>query len=258
MLLWIAGAIFTRSLSRNRGGDLIFRKGDLDSESLNQRLHRIQEQVAQAAARVGRNPCEVELVAVSKYASPDAVREAVEEGVRCFGEGKVQDALPKMAELAPLALTWHFIGHLQTNKVKRVVGHFALIHSVDSWRLAEVIDEEARSRGLVQPILVQVNTSGESSKFGMSPDEAPAVIERMVRELPGLEVQGLMTMAPRGADPEVTRSCFRLCRALLVSLETRLPVGHSFHHLSMGMTQDFTVAVEEGATLIRVGSGLFR
>jgi hypothetical protein len=230
----------------------------LGSETLSQRHHRIVEQVAQAAARAGRDPSRVALVAVTKHASSEAMKAALALGVHRFGESKVQDALPKMAELAPLAPEWHFIGHLQTNKVKRVVGAFSLIHSVDTWRLAEAINEEAISRGRVQPILVQVNTSGEPSKYGMSPEEAPAVIERMARELPGVEVQGLMTMAPRTEDPEDARWCFRTCREMLERLSLTLPKGHRFNQLSMGMTQDFTVAVEEGATLIRVGSGLFR
>jgi pyridoxal phosphate enzyme (YggS family) len=198
------------------------------------------------------------LVAVTKHASPEAMRAVWALGVHRFGESKVQDALTKIAELAPLAPEWHFIGHLQTNKVKRVVGAFALVHSVDSWRLAEAIDEEAVSRGLVQPILVQVNTSGETSKYGVSPEEAPEVIGQMVRDLRGVEVRGLMTMAPRSEDPEDARWCFRRCRELQESLASSLPNGRRVNQLSMGMSQDFTVAVEEGATLIRIGSGLFR
>ncbi|MEB3328132.1 MAG: YggS family pyridoxal phosphate-dependent enzyme [Candidatus Sericytochromatia bacterium] len=237
--------------------ELDFGKGDLGSETLNQRHHRVVKQVAEAAARAGRDPSRVALVAVTKHASLEAMRAVVALGLHRFGESKVQDALPKMAELAPLAPEWHFIGHLQTNKVKRVVGAFSLIHSVDSWRLAEAISDEGCSRGLVQPILVQVNTSGEPSKHGLSPEEAPVVIERMARELPGVEVRGLMTMAPRSDDPEEARGCFRKCRELLEQLATTLPRGHRLDQLSMGMSQDYTVAVEEGATLIRVGSGLF-
>ncbi|MEB3221657.1 MAG: YggS family pyridoxal phosphate-dependent enzyme [Candidatus Sericytochromatia bacterium] len=230
----------------------------MSSETLNQRHRRIVEAAADAASRAGRDPSRVELVAVTKHASPEALTAAHALGIRRFGESRIQDALPKMAELAPLAPEWHFIGHLQTNKVKRVVGAFSLIHSVDSWRLAEVIHDEATARNLVQAVLIQVNTSGEASKFGISPEEAPAVIGQMARDLRGVELRGLMTMAPRSDDPEDARRSFRRCRELLSRLAGVLPEGHRFDQLSMGMTQDYTVAVEEGATLIRIGSGLFR
>ncbi len=213
--------------------------------------------VSDAACRAGRSPESIRLVAVTKYVSTDKMVEAYAAGIREFGESKLQDALPKLTSLSHLAPRWHFIGHLQTNKVKRVVGAFELVHSVDSWKLAEALSREAAPRRLVQPILIQVNTSGETSKYGMTPEEVPAAIGRIARELPGVVVQGLMTMAPHAADPEVARPCFRKLRTLRDSINAELPLDARMEHLSMGMTQDFTVAIEEGATLIRIGSGLF-
>lgn len=208
------------------------------------------DRVADAALKVGRSPESITLVAITKYVDVARMNEVYDLGVRDFGESRVQDAVRKLDELSSPSLRWHFIGHLQTNKVKRVVGDF-LIHSVDSWKLAEALHDEAAARGLVQPILVQVNTSGEPSKYGFTPDETPTVVERIVRELPSLSLRGLMTMAPKSDDPEVVRPFFRRLR------ELRDAIGPPLEHLSMGMSQDFPIAVEEGATLIRIGSALF-
>lgn len=221
------------------------------------RYRRILARVSDAALKAGRSPESIRLIAVTKHATTEMMAEAYAAGIREFGENKLQDALPKLASLSYLAPRWHFIGHLQTNKVKRVVGAFELVHSVDSWRLAEALSREAVARGLAQPILVQVNTSGETSKYGMAPEEVPAAIGRIARELPGVVVQGLMTMAPHAPDPEVARPCFRKLRELRDACNEDLPADARMEHLSMGMTQDFTVAIEEGATLIRIGSGLF-
>jgi pyridoxal phosphate enzyme (YggS family) len=229
----------------------------LENSSIADRFHRIMASVSDAAHRAGRSPESVRLVAVTKYATPDRMAEAHAAGIREFGENKVQDAVSKLAALAHLAPRWHFIGHLQTNKVKRVVGAFELIHSVDTWKLAEALSREAVARRLVQPVLIQVDTSGETSKYGMAPEEVPEAIGRIARELPGVEVQGLMTMAPHAAPEEVARSCFRELRELRDACNEGLPGNARMEHLSMGMTQDFTVAIEEGATLIRIGSGLF-
>ena len=229
----------------------------MESTSIADRYRRTLERVADAAQRVGRSPESIRLVAVTKHATPQSMTEAYAAGIRDFGESKVQDALPKLTSLSHLAPRWHFIGHLQTNKVKRVVGAFGLIHSCDSWRLAEALSREAVARRLVQPILIQVDTSGETSKYGMIPEEVPGAIGRIARELPGVVVQGLMTMAPHAADPEVARPCFRKLRELRDACNEELPPDARLEHLSMGMTQDFMVAVEEGATLIRIGSGLF-
>lgn len=208
------------------------------------------DRVADSARKVGRSPESITLVAITKYVDVDRMAEAYDLGLRDFGESRVMDAVRKRDELSSLSLKWHFIGHLQTNKVKRVVGDF-LIHSVDSWKLAEALHREATARDLVQPILVQVNTSGEPSKYGFSPDETPTMVARIVRELPSLSLCGLMTMAPRSEDPEAVRPFFRRLR------ELRDAIGPPLEHLSMGMSQDFPIAVEEGATLIRIGSALF-
>ena len=232
-------------------------KGGLKSTAVVANLRGTMERVVDAAERVHRSPESVRLVAVTKHASLAQMVEAHGLGVRDFGENKVQDALSKLPQLAHLAARWHFIGHLQTNKVKRVVGTFALIHSVDSERLAEALSLEATSRGLVQPILIQVNASGEPSKYGMAPGEVLEAVGRIVRDLPGVEVQGLMTMAPYDPSPEAARPCFRRLRELRDACNSTLPPGARIEHLSMGMTQDYPVAIEEGATMIRIGSGLF-
>jgi hypothetical protein len=244
--------IFRGNFTRVEGLD-----SELESRSLADRYQRIRSLVAEAAHKAGRSPESIRLVAVSKYVPASSVREAHALGIQDFGESRVQDALPKRDELSDLDVRWHFIGHLQTNKVSRVVGDFLLIHSVDSWRLAEALDSEARARGVVQSILLQVNTSGESSKYGTSPEDAPALLERVLQALPHLRVEGLMTMAPRAATAEASRPFFRRLRELRDALNERLPADRRLEQLSMGMSQDFTVAVEEGATLIRIGSGLF-
>lgn len=197
----------------------------------------------------------MKLVAITKYVDVARMQEAYALGIRDFGESRIQEALPKRAVLSKPDLRWHFIGHLQTNKVKRVVEDFLLIHSVDSFKVAEALSREAAARGLVQPILVQVNTSEEPSKFGFSPETAPTEVWRIVRELPGVSVRGLMTMAPRVEDPEAARPYFRRLRELRDMLENQGLDG--LEHLSMGMSHDFAVAVEEGSTLIRIGSALF-
>jgi pyridoxal phosphate enzyme (YggS family) len=229
----------------------------LESTSLVDRYHQIQARVAAAAQRMGRRPESVTLVAVSKKVAACYLEEAFKLGIRTFGEGTVQEASGKQAKLTSLPIHWHFIGHLQTNKIKRVVGHFSLIHSVDSWRLAEAISDEAIAQGLVQSILIQLNISGETSKYGLTPEDAPAFIERAARELPGVSVKGLMTLAPSTEDVETVRSCFRLLKELRDAIILSNPDAYSLEHLSMGMTQDYSVAVEEGATLIRIGNGLF-
>ena len=229
---------------------------DLESTSLDARYRQVKARVAAACHKVGRSVESVRLVAVTKYVSAETMAEAYGLGMRDFGESRIQEVLPKRAQLSNLALRWHFIGHLQTNKVKRVVGDFLLIHSVDSWRLAEALSREAESRGLVQPILVQVNTSGEPSKFGTAPDATPELIARIASELPGVQLQGLMTMAPHAEDAEAARPYFRKLRELRDEIQAQQK-GVSLTELSMGMSGDYPVAVEEGATIIRIGTGLF-
>ena len=213
--------------------------------------------VTASAARVGRSPEDVTLVAVTKGVDVSRMKQAYDLGIREFGESRIQEVLPKRSELSNPSLRWHFIGHLQTNKVKRVVGDFLLIHSVDSFRLAEALNREAVALGQVQPILLQVNVSGETSKHGIAPDETPVFVERVTRELPGLQVKGFMTMAPYHPEMEAARPHFRRLRELRDDIAKSAPEGVTLDHLSMGMSQDYPVAIEEGATLIRIGSALF-
>lgn len=218
------------------------------------KLRTVTDRIARAAERSGRSPQAVTLVAVTKTRSLDELEATLDLGIRDFGESRIQEAMPKMEALAGRGARWHLIGHLQTNKVKRAVGAFELIHGVESWALAEAISEAATSRGLIQPVLVQVNVAGEASKYGIAPSEASAFVRRIATELPGLRVEGLMTMAPRSADPEKSRSPFRTLRELRDTLATpECPLAL----LSMGTSQDYGVAVEEGATHVRVGTELF-
>jgi len=223
----------------------------LEISSLAARYEGILANVKDATKKSGRSPESVLLVGVTKNVAADRLAEAYHLGIQDFGENRVQEWLPKAATLEKLSPRWHFIGHLQSNKVKKVVGACVLVHSVDSWHLAHALDEEARSRGLVQPVLLQVNITGEATKHGIIPADVPAVLGRIQQDLPGVQVQGFMTMAPHANDPEAARPTFRYLRELRDATSPALP------HLSMGMSGDYTVAVEEGATLIRVGSALF-
>lgn len=218
------------------------------------KLRLIHERVVRAAERSGRPSQAVTLVAVTKTRSLDEVEAALALGLTDLGESRIQEAIPKMEALAGTGARWHLIGHLQTNKVKRAVGAFSLIHGVESWALAEAISGTAAARGQVQPVLVQVNVSREASKYGISPSEAQAFVRRVATELPGLRVEGLMTMAPRTSDPENSRTPFRQLRELRDTLATP---EHPLPTLSMGTSQDYGVAVEEGATHIRIGTELF-
>jgi len=213
------------------------------------RIEAVRLQIAAACQRSGRSPEEVTVVAVTKGFPPEAVREAAAAGLSQFGENRVQEAqskLPLLADLAPRP-TWHMIGHLQTNKVKTVLSLFDIIQSVDSLHLAQEISRRAPQSVRV-PVLLEVNVAGEAAKYGFSPDELPAMAEQ-VRTLPGLDVRGLMTVAPMVADPQEARPVFRRLRSLAESLDLR--------ELSMGMSDDFEVAVEEGATIVRVGRAIF-
>jgi len=214
-----------------------------------ERLQAVRLRIADACARTGRSPDEVTLVAVTKGFPPEAVREAAAAGVRHFGENRIQEAqakLPALGDLSPKP-TWHMVGHLQTNKVKTALNLFDIIQSVDSFHLAEAINRRAPQPDRV-PVLLEVNVAAEPAKYGFSPDELPSQAEA-IRRLPGLDVRGLMTVAPMTDDREQLRPIFRRLRQLAQSLQ--LP------ELSMGMTDDFETAVEEGATIVRVGRAIF-
>jgi pyridoxal phosphate enzyme (YggS family) len=217
------------------------------------RYEAVCRHVADAADVFGRRPDKVTIVAVTKTVSIEEIRHAYSLGIRDFGENRVQEFLGKYG-LFPEA-RWHFIGSLQTNKVKDVVGRVFLIHSVDSLKLLSAIDRKAAEFGVIQPVLLQVNVSGEASKHGMRPvDVADVLVEAMRME--NVEVRGLMTMAPFGR-PEDARPVFSALRELAGSLGEMRADGVELEQLSMGMTNDYRVAVEEGATIVRVGRALF-
>lgn len=215
----------------------------------------IEEKVEKACLRAGRKREDVTLIAVSKTKPVSMIHELLPLGVRDFGENKVQE-LTEKEELLPKDIRWHMIGHLQRNKVKYVVGKACMIHSVDSLRLAEEISKEALKKQISVPILVEVNVAGEESKFGISVQEAPFLVEQICR-LPGIEVKGLMTIAPYVEDPEENRIVFRNLRKLSVDIGGKNFDNVTMDILSMGMTGDYEVAIEEGATHVRVGTGIF-
>jgi pyridoxal phosphate enzyme (YggS family) len=219
-------------------------------------LKSILARIHQAARKSGRPPESVQLVAVSKTKSQDSIREARKAGQLIFGENKVQEAREKIEALGTEDYHWHFIGHLQKNKVKYIVGLFECIHSVDSVELAELIHKHSLIEDRVTPILIQVNVSGETSKFGIPPDQLEDLL-RAVAGFKGVKVQGLMTIPPFDPDPETTRPCFSLLRQLRDDMEKRAIPNIKMKELSMGMSHDFEVAIEEGATLVRVGTAIF-
>jgi pyridoxal phosphate enzyme (YggS family) len=223
-------------------------------QELEQRYRLIKERIAAAALRVGRDPAQVQLVAVSKTHPASMIAACRSLGQRVFGESYAQEALDKLDALADLDIEWHFIGRLQTNKAKFCVGRFSLIHGVDSVKLAQTLHKLAQAKNLQQRVLLQVNVGSEPQKSGVSLDQADELVEAVLA-LPNLSLDGLMCLPPFDLDPEATRPYFKGLSALKQRLETRcaLPLTH----LSMGMSGDFEQAVEEGATLVRVGSALF-
>ena len=223
--------------------------------SISENLHEINDRILQACARADRNPDEVTLIAVSKTKPLSALSEAYEEGARDFGENKVQEICEKYPEM-PKDARFHMIGHLQTNKVTQVIDKVVLIHSVDSVHLAEKIEKEAAKRQITADILLEVNVAREESKFGLMFEEVVPALE-MIREFPHIRVKGLMTIAPNVEVPEENRKYFRKLYQLYVDIKSKNIDNGTMTALSMGMTGDFEVAVEEGATMIRVGTGIF-
>jgi pyridoxal phosphate enzyme (YggS family) len=221
--------------------------------ALTARLEAVRERIRRACARSGRPPDEVSLLPVSKTVDPERIREAVAAGLTVFGESRVQEARQKIP-LCPGHLAWHFVGHLQTNKVREAVRLFAMIHAVDSTRLLETVDAACRAAGRVLPVLLEVNVSGEGSKFGLAPEAVPEAL-RAARGLFGVEVLGLMTIPPLAEDTEHARPHFRRLRELRD--RCRSETGVALPELSMGMSHDFEIAVEEGATWVRLGTALF-
>jgi len=221
--------------------------------SIAENLERVREQIAGAAAKVGRAAGEIELVAIAKTHSADKVREAIEAGQTLFGESRVQEARAKIPEL-PSNLRWHFVGHLQKNKIRHALPLFEMIHSADSLGLAQEINRIAEEQGMHPRVLLEVNVAGEGSKFGFSPDKLRDQMESLLA-LPRLSILGLMTIPPLSKEAEASRKYFVQLRELRDRLQTEFHVDLA--QLSMGMTEDFVVAVEEGATLVRVGTAIF-
>jgi pyridoxal phosphate enzyme (YggS family) len=222
---------------------------------ISENLARVRERIETAALRCGRDPLKVRLVVVSKTVVAERVRQAIEAGVKILGENYVQEAQKKI-EVLGHNVAWHFIGHLQTNKAKAAVRLFDLIHSVDSVNLAQELNKQAQEQGKVLPVLLQVNLSGETTKFGTREKQISEIIEKL-SAMEGLLVKGLMTMPPYFEDPEASRPYYVELRKLSESLAQQKLSRILIEELSMGMSNDFEVAVEEGATLVRIGTAIF-
>ncbi len=220
---------------------------------LSERISSIFKKITNAALRVGRNPESIKLIAVTKGQPIEKIIEAADLGLRIFGENRVQEAREKIAQIKGFNLQWHMIGHLQTNKVKEAVRIFTLIHSLDSEKLAIKIDNEAKKIDKIQRVLIEVKLSEEDSKFGIKEEELENFIDAIVN-LKHLKIEGLMTMPPYFENPEDVRPYFRRLRQLRDTLSEKYPF---LRELSMGMSHDFEIAIEEGATMVRIGTALF-
>ena len=222
---------------------------------LKENLYQVQENMKEACRRSGRAESDVTLIAVSKTKPLPMLEEVYSLGIRDFGENKVQELVDK-AEQLPDDIRWHMIGHLQRNKVKYIVDKVYMIHSVDSLRLAEEISKEAVKRGIIVNILIEVNVAGEESKFGVTPEDSPGLVEE-ISHLPGMLVRGLMTIAPFVENAEDNRIFFSALKKLYVDITNKNIDNVRMDYLSMGMTGDYEVAIEEGASFVRVGTGIF-
>lgn len=222
---------------------------------LAENLKEVEENIQKACDKAGRKREEVTLIAVSKTKPVSMLSEIYDCNVRDFGENKVQEICEKREQL-PSDIRWHMIGHLQRNKVKYIVSDVTLIHSVDTYRLAEEINIQAKKVKRIVPILIEVNIAGEDSKFGIRPEETRQLIEE-ISKLDNIQIKGLMTIAPFVEDPEENRPYFKKIKELSVDIAKENIDNVSMDVLSMGMTGDYTVAIEEGATMVRVGTGIF-
>ena len=222
---------------------------------LKENLANVEKNIEQACKNAGRSRDEVTLIAVSKTKPVEMLQEIYDENIRDFGENKVQELCSKMEQL-PSDIRWHMIGHLQRNKVKYIVGKVELIHSVDTYRLAEEINIQAKKQNVIVPILVEVNIAHEESKFGISAEDAILLVEE-ISKLENIRIKGLMTIAPYVENPEDNRLYFRKIKHLSVDITNKNIDNVFMEILSMGMTGDYMVAIEEGATMVRVGTGIF-
>ncbi len=223
---------------------------------LEDNIARVRERIGAACIRAGRRPEDVKLVAVSKTVSPDRIRQAYEAGLRDFGENRVQEAEAKRPALSDLTITWHFVGHLQTNKAKPARELFHWVHSIDSLRLAQKLDQAAVCSGERLPVLLQIKLGDEATKFGAQEDEVLKMAEQ-VSQLSTLELRGLMVLPPFFENPEDARPFFRRLRELAKTIDSAHLLNASLRDLSMGMSHDFEVAIEEGSTIVRVGTAIF-
>ena len=224
-------------------------------EFIKQNLAEVEEKICAACKRAGRDRKEVTLIAVSKTKPVEMLEACMEEGITVFGENKVQELCEKY-EVLPKDLHWHMIGHLQRNKVKYITDKVELIHSVDSLRLAQAISDDAVKKGVNVDILIEVNVGEEDSKFGLKTEETESLVCE-ISALPNVFIKGLMTIAPYTEVPEDNRTIFRTLKQLSVDIERKNIDNVSMNVLSMGMTGDYEVAIEEGATMVRVGTGIF-
>ena len=224
---------------------------------IKENLKQVEDNIVAACQRAGRDPREVTLIAVSKTKPVSMIEEAIDYGIKDFGENKVQEMCDKIEKI-PNKLNWHLIGHLQRNKVKYIIDKAYLIHSVDSLRLAQQIDHEAKKKNVISNILIEVNIAGEERKFGVSKEQVEVLLEE-IKKLTNIHVKGLMTIAPFVEDAEENRVYFKEMYKLFVDMRQKNADNNNIEMevLSMGMTGDYQVAIEEGATMVRVGTGIF-
>jgi len=224
-------------------------------EIIKKNLEIINEKIKNAALKVNRNPEEIKLVAVTKTATIEQIKKAISAGIKIIGENKVQEAKEKY-QILSTDIEWHLVGHLQTNKVKYAIEIFDLIHSVDSIKLAKEIDKRSLQFGMITNVLVEVNVSGEETKYGIKPEEVKLFLKE-ISEFSRIKVRGLMTIAPMAEDTEEVRPYFRKLRELFEKIKIKSIKNIKMDYLSMGMTEDFEVAIEEGANMVRIGRGIF-
>lgn len=223
-------------------------------EYIEKNLAEVEQKIKETAQNCGRESQSVRLIAVTKTYGVDVINRAIDAGVTDIGENRVQEIMEKYNDVKPV--TWHLIGHLQKNKVKYIIDKVELIHSVDSFELAKEIDKQAKKHSKVQRILLEVNVSGEESKFGMKPEECVESCRR-IAELDNVKIEGLMTIAPFVDEKEVLADVFKGLKGLACEIEEEKIAGVSMAELSMGMTNDFPTAIENGSTMVRVGTGIF-
>jgi len=223
--------------------------------SIGENLKEIESRIRQSAEKSGRTSDRIKLVVVTKTVEPARIKEAIKLGVKIIGENRVQEAEEKFKEITE-KVEKHLVGHLQTNKVKKAVELFDLIQSVDSVHLAEEISKRAQEKGRMMEVLVEVNTSGEKTKFGVEPEQTVPLVES-ISKLEGIKIRGLMTIGLFSDDPEATRPCFKRLKVLFDEIKSAKIPNVEMSNLSMGMTGDFEVAIEEGSNMVRIGTGIF-